>query len=126
MILLVDDDVDDLELFQEVLDDSEYRGESKQANNGQELMDFLSANPPGEVEMIVLDLNMPVKNGFEVLTQVKSDSSLAQIPIVVLSASSNKADETRCLELGCLMFARKPNTMQAYKKLIDRILGFLK
>jgi CheY-like chemotaxis protein len=125
MILLVDDDVDDLELFQEVLDGSDYAGKSEHLTNGKELMDLLSTVPAERVEVIVLDLNMPIKNGFEVLEEVKTNDSINRIPIVVLSASSSKSDETKCFELGCRMFARKPNTMQAYKGLIDRILDLV-
>jgi CheY-like chemotaxis protein len=125
MILLVDDDADDLDLFQEVLDKSGYPGKSVQLNNGQELMTQLDRITKPQVQLIVLDLNMPVKNGFEVLQEIKADNALRSIPVIILSASSSKKDEERCIALGCNMFFRKPNSIQGYNELIARILEFL-
>lgn len=70
MVYLVDDDIDDLEILQEALVHNNYYGPVKTVQNGKMLMDELSERTKPEV--IVLDLNMPLKNGFEVLRELKS------------------------------------------------------
>jgi CheY-like chemotaxis protein len=125
MIVMVDDDIDDLELFQEMLDKSSYAGESVQVNNGQELLDFLRASPDVNPELIMLDLNMPVKNGFQALEEIKSDTALQSIPVVILSATSNEKDRAKCLELGCTLFLKKPHSISGYDELVKAVLNLL-
>lgn len=124
MIALVDDDIDDLELLQDAISGSDYSGECMQFHTGQELMDFLRSQP-SRPEVITLDLNMPVKNGFQALAEIKSDPDLRSIPVIIVSASSNKMDEVQCLELGCEKFFRKPATMRGYDQLISVVLGYV-
>lgn len=124
VIALVDDDKDDLELLQEMLTKSSYQGQSRQFYNGQELLDFLRSadDQPG---VITLDINMPVKNGFETLAEIKSDPTLKEIPVIMLSASSSRMDESKCRELGCDLYIRKPSSIQAYDEIIRAMLGFV-
>jgi CheY-like chemotaxis protein len=121
MVYLVDDDADDLEIVQEALIQNSYKGPVKTASNGQALMDDLNKNGGPNPGVIVLDLNMPLKNGFEVLKEIKSNPSLSRIPIVVLTASSSKGDEIRCMELGCAFYFRKPYTLAEYSSLVTLV-----
>src|SRR5688572_11987585 len=100
MVYLCDDDVDDLQIVQEALIQNSYKGPVKTALNGQVLMDDLN-NISGQQkpDVILLDLNMPLKDGFKVLKEIKSNPKFQAIPVVVLTASSNKNDEIRCFEL---------------------------
>jgi chemotaxis family two-component system response regulator Rcp1 len=68
---------------------------------------------------------MPLKNGFEVLSELKNDPLLKSIPVMILTASSNKQDEIRCFELGCNMFWNKPSTLAEYNTLVNVIINFL-
>jgi CheY-like chemotaxis protein len=125
MVFLVDDDADDIEIVQDALQKNNYAGEIATASNGQALMDHLYRTN-GRPEVIVLDLNMPLKNGFEVLSELRNDPSLKSIPVIILTASSSKEDEIRCFELGCNMFWTKPSTLAEYNALVALIINFLK
>lgn len=126
MILLVDDDTDDLELVQDALTEGNFKGRVAVALNGLELMTLLNTTPPSALpDLILLDLNMPLKNGFQVLAELRENPQFKSIPVFVLTASSSKADEIRCLELGCSYFLRKPSSLKEYGQLVDFITDFL-
>ena len=126
MVYLVDDDIDDLQIVREALLQHSYKGQVKTAVNGQVLMDDLS-QPNGKTnpQVIILDLNMPLKNGFEVLREIKGNPSLNNIPVVVLTASANEYDEIQCLELGCSYFFRKPFSLDEYKPIVSVVKKFI-
>lgn len=126
MVFLVDDDMDDLEIVQDVLEKNNYEGEIVLAANGQVLMNLLTQSPQKKPELILLDLNMPLKNGFQVLEEIRSHPELKSIPVFILTASSNKNDELRCFQLGCNLFWKKPNTIDEYNTLIRLMINFLK
>src|SRR5688500_2494509 len=97
-ILMADDDEDDRRLTQEALDEGRLINDVRFVDNGEELMEYLRKQgkyaPPAEAPrpgLILLDLNMPRKDGRTVLKELKSDPVLRQIPVVVLTTS--KADE---------------------------------
>lgn len=125
MVYLVDDDVDDLEIIREALSRNSYKGAVRTALNGMQLMkDLQEGNSSSTPNVIVLDLNMPLKNGFQVLQEIKSHPSLNAIPVIVLTASSNKKDEMRCFELGCDFFFQKPHTMPEYNPIVSMVKQF--
>jgi CheY-like chemotaxis protein len=122
MVYLVDDDVDDLEIVQEALLQNNYTGPVKTSTNGQVLMDKLNnPGPCAKPDVIVLDLNMPLKSGFEALEEIRTNPTLKDIPVIILTASSNKDDEIRCFELGCNFFYTKPSSMQEYRPLANMV-----
>lgn len=124
MIYLVDDDIDDLELAREALERNGFRGKIACAKNGEEFMSKLNrSNLP---ELIVLDLNMPLKDGFEVLAELKQSRHFSVVPVVILTASHNKQDEKRCVDLGCNRFFRKPATLKEYDAIVTTILDVLR
>jgi two-component system, response regulator len=115
MVYLVDDDSEDLEIVQEALAKYNYAGPVNIATNGQMLMKELTdPKRASRPSVIVLDLNMPLKDGFEALREIKSHPSLKNIPVIILTASSNKADEIKCFELGCNFFFTKPSRLNDY------------
>jgi CheY-like chemotaxis protein len=117
-ILLADDDEDDRELTREALQDSRLANEMRFAVDGQDLMDYLHrhgsyADPSVDAPrpgLILLDLNMPKKDGREALAEIKADPVLRQIPIVVLTTSKAEEDVMRSYDLGCNSFITKPVT----------------
>lgn len=125
MVYLVDDDVDDLEIVQEALIQNSYKGPVTTAQNGKILMDKLYEDQV-RPDVIVLDLNMPLKDGFETLHEIKSHPTFKNIPVIILTASENKADELRCFELGCNFFYTKPNSMKEYDSLVEVVKTFIK
>ena len=120
MVYLVDDDVDDLEFVQEALVSNSYKGPVDTATNGQELLDRL-VNHQAKPDVILLDLNMPLLDGFQALHRIKSNPLLSRIPVIILTASTNKDDEKRCFALGCTSYFRKPNRLEQYADLVIAI-----
>ncbi len=115
-ILLADDDEEDRELARDALQDSRLANEMKFVYDGQDLMDYLrqagrwadqDAPRPG---IILLDLNMPKKDGREALQEIKADESLRRIPVVVLTTSKDEADVFSTYDLGVSSFITKPVT----------------
>ncbi|HKO45609.1 MAG TPA: response regulator [Pyrinomonadaceae bacterium] len=114
-ILLADDDEDDRKLAQDALVESRLANDLHMVEDGEELMDYLlrrgnyaalvDSPRPG---LILLDLNMPKKDGREALREIKADASLRQIPVVVLTTSKAEEDIYRTYDLGANSFITKP------------------
>ncbi|HWF35955.1 MAG TPA: response regulator [Solirubrobacteraceae bacterium] len=117
-ILLADDDEEDRELARDALQDSKLANEMRFAVDGQDLMDYLRrqgryADPSVDAPrpgIILLDLNMPKKDGREALAEIKADESLRRIPVVVLTTSNDEQDVLRSYDLGVNSFITKPVT----------------
>jgi CheY-like chemotaxis protein len=116
-ILLVDDDEEDLLMTQEALQESRLGNDLRMARDGEELMEYLlrrgrfadpSDSPtPG---LILLDLNMPRKDGREALAEIKANPDLRNIPVIVLTTSKAEEDIFRTYDLGVSSFITKPVT----------------
>jgi CheY-like chemotaxis protein len=117
-ILICDDDEDDRALTQQALHDAHISNALRFVEDGEQCLDYLYqrgefagetglAPRPG---LILLDLNMPKLGGREVLTVIKGDPSLREIPVVVLSTSRNDEDIVRSYQLGVNSFITKPVT----------------
>ena len=115
-ILMADDDEEDCELTREALQDAHLTNEMRFVHDGQQPMDYLKrarrrgdpAYPwPG---IVLLDLNMPKKDGREALAEIKADESLRSIPVVVLTTSKDEADVLSTYDLGVSSFITKPVT----------------
>jgi len=120
LILMVDDDPDDRLLMQEALAECDFVSELRFVEDGVELMDYLfrrhkfssAANSPRPV-FILLDLNMPKKDGREALREIKLDPELKKIPVVVLTTSKADTDISRIYELGANSFISKPTAFDS-------------
>ena len=115
-ILLADDDEEDRELARDALQDSRLANEMKFVYDGQDLLDYLrhegrwTAATSPRPGIILLDLNMPKKDGREALQEIKADESLRRIPVVVLTTSKDEADVLSTYDLGVSSFITKPVT----------------
>lgn len=128
-ILMADDDVDDRMLAKEALDESRVRNNLYFVEDGEELLDYLnrrgkfadiSQSPrPG---LILLDLNMPRKDGREALREIKADPDLRRIPVVIMTTSKAEEDVYRSYDLGANSFITKPVTFERLVELM-RTLG---
>lgn len=115
MILMAEDDPDDRMLSLEALEEAHLANEIHFVENGEELMDYLkhrgkykdAENSP-RPGLILLDLNMPKKDGREALEEIKADPSLRMIPIVVLTTSKAEEDILRSYNLGVSGYITKP------------------
>lgn len=128
-ILMADDDPDDRMMTKEAMDECHLKNDLRFVEDGEELMDYL--NRRGKFEdpttsprpgMILLDLNMPKKDGREVLKEIRNDPKLKSIPIVVLTTSKSEEDIMRSYEEGANNFITKPVT---FAGLVDtvKVLG---
>jgi len=129
IILMADDDDDDRLLALDALAEARLEGDLHFVENGEDLLDYLhhrgkykspaSAPRPG---LILLDLNMPRKDGREALREIKADPELRRIPIVVLTTSQADTDIGTIYELGANSFISKPFQFEALVAVM-RILG---
>jgi CheY-like chemotaxis protein len=119
-ILMADDEPSDRILAAEALKDARLINDLRFVENGEELMDYLLRRekfaPPAPAPrpgMILLDLNMPKKDGRTVLKEIKENPDLRDIPIAVLTASKDDADIYRSYDLGVNTYIVKPVTFEA-------------
>jgi CheY-like chemotaxis protein len=107
-ILVAEDDEDDQELIRDALLESELAEQKLRfVTDGEELINLLQ-NAVLLPSLILLDLNMPRKNGFQVLSEIKTSTKLKHIPVIVFTTSDNYSDIKKCHELGGNSFMTKP------------------
>lgn len=127
-ILLVEDNVGDVILTQEAFEESKINTQISVARNGSDALDFLfqrgefsTAERP---DLILLDINIPIYNGHEVLRQIKSDDSLKKIPVIMLTTSSHQKDINQAYEHHANSYVTKPIEMEDFLKAILKIEEF--
>jgi CheY-like chemotaxis protein len=117
-ILMADDDQEDRDFTRDALQNAHLANEMRFVVDGQDLMDYLrheGVYADGSIEsarpgIILLDLNMPKKDGREALAEIKADPELRGIPVVVLTTSKDEEDIFRTYDLGVNSFITKPVT----------------
>ena len=115
-ILLVDDDSVDRELFIDALLTLSFKGSINEAEGGNEALRYLKAAP--QTNLVILDLNMPLKDGRETLRELKADKKLRHIPVVVLSTSNSHIDVQESYESGACLFMEKPHDFDELKEML--------
>lgn len=127
-ILLVEDNAADILLTEEVLKDSKLRLKLNVVRDGVEAITYLrregqyaNVNKP---DLILLDLNLPRKDGREVLKEIKSDDHLKSIPIVVLTTSDTDEDILRSYNLGANCYISKPLSLEEFAQIMKLIEDF--
>ncbi len=128
-VLMADDDADDRMLTSEAFEECRLESDIRFVVDGEELLDYLKRRGKYEASsespvpgLILLDLNMPRKDGREALAEIKSDPELRRIPIVVLTTSKADEDIYRSYDLGVSSFIVKPVTFESLVDVI-RTLG---
>ena len=126
VILMAEDDADDRLLCRQALDESRVLNELHFVEDGEQLLDYLHHRHPFEDELvhprpglILLDLNMPRKDGREALRDIKADPSLRRIPVVVMTTSQAEEDIVRSYDLGANSFVTKPVTFERLVELMQ-------
>ena len=118
--MLIDDDLDDRYLFTEALKDSFPSIAFDHAPDFLEAGDYLIKNKP---EIIFLDLNMPYKNGFAALTELKADEVFKQIPVILFSSSDNPKEIKMAYEKGAALFITKPIVFKELVLILKQVLN---
>lgn len=127
-ILLADDDKDDRFLFQEALSELPISTELKTVHDGEQLMNYLNENAKNLPDVLFLDLNMPRKNGFECLSEIKITDELKHLPVIMFSTSYPRdmhyeQDMINMLyKIGAHDYIRKPANFGELKEVIHTSL----
>ncbi len=127
-ILLVEDNEGDIFLSTEALENSKVNTELSVVRDGKAAIDFLkkegnytnAKNP----DLLLLDLNLPKRNGFEVLQFIKQDNKLLHIPVIILSTSSAERDINKCYENHANCYITKPVDIESLFSIISKIENF--
>jgi len=127
-VLLVEDNMADIELTRDMLVTNERDIKFSVAKDGVEAIDFLCGNgdwsKPGPPTLILLDLNLPRKDGRQVLAVLKGHEDLRRIPVIVLSSSESEMDVTNCYHLGANCYIVKPMDLKAYRAIVKAVEEF--
>jgi CheY-like chemotaxis protein len=122
-VLLVEDDPGDVVLIQEAFEHNKVRNTLHVVGDGVEAMDFLRTSQV-RPDLILLDLNLPRKDGREVLAEVKSDAALRSIPVVVLTTSKAEEDILRSYDLHANAYVTKPVDFSRFIEVVRQIDEF--
>lgn len=127
-ILLVEDSPGDVELARGSLESSKLRLVLHVVDDGEEAMDFLRrsgkhAKAP-RPDLVLLDLNLPKKDGREVLAEIKADPELKRIPVVILTTSSEEADVLRAYNLHANCYITKPIDLRQFVEVVRAVESF--
>jgi len=127
-VLLVEDDPGDVELIREGLNGAKIFINLHVIDDGIKAMKYLRREGPyraaSKPDLIILDLNLPKKDGKDVLHEVKNDERLKSIPVVVLTTSASEEDVNRCYELGANCCITKPIGLEEFLKIVKSIKNF--
>lgn len=126
-ILLVEDDPGHARLIEKNLRRATVTNEIVQVNNGQAAVDYLfgegeftGKQRPARL-LVLLDLNLPGLDGYQVLRRVKNDPLTQRIPVVVLTTTEDSREVDRCYELGCSIFVTKPVNYEQFADTMKRL-----
>jgi CheY-like chemotaxis protein len=123
LIILADDDKDDREFFEEVVTEINSAIHVKGVKDGLELMEVLNEKDNLLPDILFLDLNMPGKNGKECLTEIKNNSRLKDMPIVIYSTSALGKDIRDTHALGANLYISKPNNFNTAISMIKKVFS---
>jgi len=127
-ILLIEDNVGDARLTQEVFQECNVRNNIRVARDGKQAMACLHREGPyaamARPDLILLDLNLPKKDGFAVLAEIKNDPDLRRIPVLVLTSSSAELDIRKSYDLHANCYLIKPGGLDEFVELVRSIESF--
>ncbi len=121
-ILLADDDTDDCVFFKEAVEEVLPATNLTAVHDGEQLMRFLANEGNKLPDVLFLDLNMPRKNGFECLSEIKLNHKLKQLPVIMFSTSYEQEVVNQLYQNGAQYFIRKPSEFSQFKKIIQHTL----
>ena len=129
MVLLAEDNPGDVFLVRRALDGQRLCYELLVANDGEEAINYVAQAADGtrKVDLLLLDLNLPRYDGAAVLAYLRGRSTLANVPVILLTSSDSPQDRERCLALGASRYFQKPTNLAAFmeigliaKQLVER------
>lgn len=121
-VYLIDDDIDDVELFRDALEEVAPSVSFQFANDAKEAVLKLTEKKSALPDLIFLDLSMPVFSGLQCLESFKKDQLLKDVPVIMYSTSSQEREIRMARELGALAFVTKPNDYRLLKRILTLVL----
>lgn len=117
-IVVAEDDPDDRLLIQEAFEEARFTNNIDFVEDGVELMDYLRRPGLPQPGLLLIDLNMPRKDGREVVKEIKADPELKHIPVVILTTSEAESDICRSYRLGANSYIQKPVSFEGLVEVI--------
>lgn len=130
-ILLVEDDPGHARLIEKNLRRSNITNSVVLAGDGQQALDYLfgegkyAESTHASPLLVLLDLNMPVLDGYQVLERMKADERTKRIPVIILTTTDDAREVSRCYELGCSVYITKPVDYEQFTEAIRKLGLFL-
>jgi CheY-like chemotaxis protein len=121
-ILLADDDLDDCNFFKNALEELSLSAQLTTVHDGEQLMHYLSEHSEYLPHVLFLDINMPLKNGMECLSEIKRNSTLKDIPVVMFSTSNSWDTINMLFNSGSHVYIHKPSDFAQLKQVIHHAL----
>ena len=125
MILLVEDDPGHARLIEKNLRRSNIANKIVHVSDGQQAIDYLFDDECPPSLLVLLDLNMPVLDGYQVLERIKADERTKRTPVVVLTTTDDAREVSRCYNLGCSVYMTKPVNYPQFSEAIRKLGLFL-
>jgi CheY-like chemotaxis protein len=122
-IFLADDDEDDRTFFSEAFSELKISNDLTLFNDGRDLMDYLNKSDVKLPHILFLDLNMPYKNGFECLKEIRANSRFKNMSIAIYSTSSSEKDIEETFIEGANIYINKPNDFSKLKEVIKNVVN---
>jgi CheY-like chemotaxis protein len=127
-ILLIEDNEGDIFLIKEALRETNFQGDIIEIKDGEAAIAFFSVKKanqePISISLVLLDVNLPKKNGHEVLKFIKSADYLKHIPVVMLTTSSSKSDIKKAYDNYVNSYVTKPSDTEDYQEVITKIENY--
>ncbi|HLP12749.1 MAG TPA: response regulator [Flavobacteriales bacterium] len=121
-ILLADDDEDDRLLFKDAFGEIKIKTNVQMVNDGVQLMHYLNNPELNLPDIVFLDLNMPLKSGFECLAEIRSAKRLKDLSVAIYSTSGSDEDIEETFVKGANVYIKKPNDFSVLKKILGEVI----
>lgn len=127
-ILIAEDDADDRFLLQTAFSENGFKDTLHFVENGVEVMEYLNRMLDDDTvqipRFVLLDLNMPKKDGREVLKEIKQNPKLKKLPVIIFSTTNNEQEMKRCYESGANSYITKPNSFESLIKTVAALRSY--
>jgi CheY-like chemotaxis protein len=120
-VLFVDDDADEFYLFNEAIEQSLQQVKMDRAKDGNDLFKILGKGDYPDI--ILMDLNMPYKDGLETLIELKAHHLYSKIPVIIFSTSNNNRQIDNCFKQGANMYVVKPETFDEITSMVNKVFA---
>lgn len=124
-ILLVEDDPGHARLIEKNLRRANLTNDIVHVTDGQQAIDYLFGNGHPSSLLVLLDLNLPVFDGYQVLERMRRDERTKRIPVIILTTTDDTREVARCYELGCNVYVTKPMDYEQFSDAIRRLGLFM-